>query len=56
MPDDVQFFKYVRHGDVKKYEALGWVFHADLGAPHGFYSVLMLWAGEGEPVPNEPKA
>lgn len=46
----VQFFKYVRHSDVETYESKGWAFHSDLGAPHGFYSVLMIWTGEGEPT------
>ena len=49
MPVHVQFFKYVRHTDVEIHERKGWAFHADLGPVHGSYSVLMVWAGEGDP-------
>lgn len=45
-----QTFKYVPHSQTKEYEALGWEFSANLGPPHGCYSVLYVWAGEGEPV------
>jgi hypothetical protein len=46
---DVLWFRYVRHAERADYEARGWVFAADLGLPHGAYSVLMQWAGEGVP-------
>lgn len=46
---EILWLRYVRHSDVADYEARGWVFSADLGLPHGAYSVLMEWAGEGEP-------
>ena len=48
-PGDVTFFRYVRHSEVADYESRGWVWAADLGLPHGVFSVLMQWAGEGEP-------
>ena len=49
MSGDVQWFRYVRHAERAAYEARGWVFAADLGLPHGAYSLLMEWRGEGEP-------
>ncbi len=33
--------RYVPHYLVSEFEAAGWVFSESLGAPHGFYSVLM---------------
>jgi hypothetical protein len=46
-------FYYVRHSDRAAFEALGWVYSADLGMPHAAYSSLYEWAGEGEPrFPN----
>ena len=49
MSGGVQWFRYVRHGERAAYEARGWVFAADLGLPHGAYSLLMEWRGEGGP-------
>lgn len=46
---DVSWFRYVRHAERADYEALGWVFSASLGLPHGLYSILMEWPGKGEP-------
>lgn len=47
------FYKYVPHSETKAYEALGWRFASTLGSPHGFYSSLYVWGGEGEPkIPN----
>lgn len=43
-------FRYVLHARRAAYEAAGWVWCADLGPTHGFYSILMRWAGAGEPV------
>lgn len=43
-------YRYVRHGDRAAYEARGWRVAADLGATHGQWSVLMVWAGAGAPV------
>lgn len=42
-------YKYVPHWQTAQYEELGWQFAANLGPPHGCYSVLYVWAGEGEP-------
>lgn len=46
----ITWFRYVRHAEAAAFEALGWVFAADLGSTHGQWSVLMRWAGEGEPA------
>lgn len=43
-------FFYVPHHRQAEYEALGWVFERDLGPPHGCYSSLFRWAGDGAPV------
>jgi hypothetical protein len=45
----ISWLKYVTHAQVPAYEAAGWVFAADLGLPHSFFSILMRWAGEGDP-------
>lgn len=45
-----RFFRYVVHWRRADYEALGWVYSADLGLTHGQYSCLMEWMGDGEPV------
>lgn len=50
----IEWLRYVRHSDRPAYEAQGWVFAADLGPSHGFYSVLMRWPFEGEP-PSLPQ-
>ena len=34
-------FKYVIHSKVEEYHRQGWMIVADLGQPHGYYSVLM---------------
>lgn len=36
-------YRYVVYGRVPTYEALGWLFAADLGPVHGSWSVLMRW-------------
>lgn len=46
----ISWLRYVRLADIAAYEAAGWVHEADLGPVHGAYSVLMRWAGEGEPL------
>lgn len=51
-----RIFRYVLHSRRMAYEAAGWIFSADLGLPHGFYSVLMEWAGAGDPVEPPPHA
>ena len=45
----ITWYRYVRHADVPVYESNGWVFAADLGPTHGFWSILMKYTGEGEP-------
>jgi hypothetical protein len=42
MSEKIKTFKYVRHHEVQRYEALGWVrLRALDGTHHGFYSALM---------------
>jgi hypothetical protein len=36
-------YRYVLHGRVRAYEAIGWMFAADLGSIHGEWSCLMWW-------------
>jgi hypothetical protein len=45
----MKWFRYVRHEDRAKFEAKGWAFAAELHSPHGHWSILMVWTGEGEP-------
>lgn len=37
----IRVFRYVRHEDRPAYERDGWIFAAELGPTHGYYSVLM---------------
>jgi hypothetical protein len=37
----VSYFRYVRHADVPRYLASGWIFETVLDRPHGDYSTLM---------------
>lgn len=43
-------YRYARHEDVPAWQDKGWVVVGDLGLPHSLWSVLMRWAGEGEPI------
>ena len=45
----ISWFRYVPHAQVSARERQGWVLASDLGPTHGCWSVLMRWAGEGEP-------
>jgi len=48
----ISWLRFVRHGDVPKFQAAGWVVVGGpdrLGPTHGLWSVLMLWTGEGSP-------
>lgn len=48
----IKWFRYVRFVDIPTYLALGWEWNPDeppLHAPHGLYSVIMEWVGDGEP-------
>jgi len=52
----ISWFRYVPIADIPAYLAIGWEWNPaawPLHAPHGFYSVLMTWVGDGEPV--EPR-
>lgn len=45
------WLRYARPEDVPAYEAAGWVVEpVNLGPGHGKWSVLLRWAGEGEPT------
>jgi len=50
------WYKYVIHSMVAAYEAAGWITVSNLGGPHGEYSVLMQWTGDGDPVMPTKKA
>lgn len=39
-------FAYVPHHKQKQFEALGWVFDADLGYPHAAYASYYRWPNE----------
>jgi hypothetical protein len=46
----MHWLKYVPHPEILVHLAMGWVISDDLhGTNHGFYCVLMSFAGEGEP-------
>jgi hypothetical protein len=46
-----KIFHFVRHHEVADYERVGWRRHGSLdGTHHGYWSSLMEWKGEGEPV------
>lgn len=47
-------YRYVPHGRVRAYEALGWLWAADLGPIHGEWSCLMWWPCQCKCV--EPEA
>ena len=50
LPVNIEWYRYVPHWRRAAYEALGWIFAAHLGRTHGHWAVLMMWAGEGEPL------
>jgi len=46
----ITWFKFVSHGQMLAHFATGWRLECELhGTSHGNWSVLMRWAGEGEP-------
>lgn len=46
----ISYFRYVNHDQVEAFLKKGWVVADTMeGTPHGFYSILMKWMGEGEP-------
>jgi hypothetical protein len=44
-----RWFRYLHWADWPRWAAIGWVFSAELGPPHGFYSGLWEWGGDGPP-------
>ena len=50
MAEEITWVRMVKHPQRAAYEALGWVWDADLGPIHGHWSVLMRW-----PFPGDPK-
>lgn len=50
----ITFHRFVRHNAVPEFEAAGWTLEpTNLGPTHGAWSVLMTWAGEGEPPAHD---
>jgi hypothetical protein len=46
----ITWLRYVPHGQMLQFLAKGWELSDELhGSSHGNWSVLMRWAGEGEP-------
>jgi hypothetical protein len=48
MTPDTELLRYVPHPLRNAYEAMGWVWVANLYPPHGHWAVLMRWCGDGE--------
>jgi hypothetical protein len=46
----ISWFRYVPHPLLAERIAEGWEPVTDLGPIHGFWSVLCIWRGEGEPT------
>jgi hypothetical protein len=46
----IRWYRYARWEDVASWETKGWKIEAELGVPHGLWSVLMIWTGEGDPT------
>ncbi len=44
-----ELLRYVPHWRRVAYEALGWVWVADMPGHHASWSVLMMWMRDGEP-------
>lgn len=53
--DRITYFRYARLNQVDDFLSQGWVPDGlgPLHAPHGAYSVVLVWPGPGEP-PSEP--
>lgn len=52
----ITWTKYVLHTQQEAYEKEGWEVAGCLkGTPHGHWSVIMKWVGEGEPKIPELK-
>jgi hypothetical protein len=46
----IEYLRWVKLADVGQFLAKGWTIRDDAATiHHGFYSVLMIWTGEGEP-------
>jgi hypothetical protein len=48
MSTDTELLRYVPHTLRAAYEAIGWVWVADMPGHHAAWCVLMMWAGDGE--------
>lgn len=58
MTDKITYHRYVPIHRVRAYGELGWIpdrSDQPLHAPHGLYSIIMTFDGEGEPVEPEPE-
>jgi hypothetical protein len=49
-PSYAGVYRYVPHTDVPAMEAQGWQVVGDMPGHHKFWSVIMKWAGDGEPI------
>lgn len=52
----LEYWRYVPHANVSRYEAMGWKDAGAVAGHHGVWSVWMKWAGDGEPVEPEQAA
>ena len=53
----VTVFRYVRHHDVERYTAIGWQKVELRPCHHDFWSTILVWKGDGEPIdPEREKA
>jgi hypothetical protein len=43
-----ELLRYVPHSLCNAYEAMGWVWVADMPGHHAAWAVLMMWCGNGE--------
>ena len=51
MIDAISWHKFVRHDQIPAWEAVGWVVtQPDLGPVHGYWSTIMTWPNETDPV------
>jgi hypothetical protein len=46
-------YKYVHHADVPEMQELGWELIGDMPGNHKFWSALMKWSDDGEPITVE---
>jgi hypothetical protein len=47
---EITYYRYVTHSRRASYEEIGWISTAVLEGHHGYWSVLMMWSGDGYPM------